>query len=614
MPEETERFKIKKFQGTDLVRRSAFNENYDIIDAKGALDTEVVHKTGDTINGVIEFLNTIKIGGSYRLQEVDGDLWFSINAYYDFENECWNRIETDKFAFGLQFQGQGVVPGEPVQGVTLWKCVPGDNPILGYTLYGGWELAFTVTGFATGVLGGMNFEIDGSGTVSGYGRINQKEDGTYFSRNAFFDGTKWVKDNASYPATAIKITQNGNLIYLRDMGTTSQDITWTEEKLWNSTNMGEDSGLDADTVDGYQSSDLAKEEDFEGALSDIYINTWVVTGMEATKDTTINNKLNISAGIAYLETEPGKIERIKKDATSFYTTTPSTYYRLELLPDKTYAFGTTPSGVIGAITLAMVETDLNGNISYVVDHRPTRPEPSPIRINYTPIIGTGDDGASIAYNLKDIPNVILSPAEIKTYDSNVAESQKVVIEPLNITNTGFKIKAGLYRIGASVSNNLNQTITTVGSSYTSNELDPANQAVTEFIVKGRVELKVVSLQGLPGAFGYGGARIKIEKSYYTGSEWSSWDAVFEGNIYFYTDWNPWSAPEYRTWVVPFSLGATGLAAHNWKFKVTYLSRTLANSNYGWVDGRPYIYIDSETHKTDIKITGGKVMYYIFPKF
>jgi len=251
LPEPTQKYGIKKFLGNELIKRESFNENWEIIDsAIGSVEDKAVKKAGGTVEGIITFLNTIKHGDYYYIQEVDGDLWFSINAYYDYENEQWMRVDEDKFSFGLQFQGSGNIPGEPVQGLTIWRCVPGENPILDFTLYGGWELVFTLTGFATGVLGGMNFEIDGSGSISGYGRINQLEDGTYFSRNAFCEGSAWQKDNPNYPAAAIRIGNDGTIKYLK--APVGSGVSWTEYIIWTSQNQdqGSGSGLNADMVDG----------------------------------------------------------------------------------------------------------------------------------------------------------------------------------------------------------------------------------------------------------------------------------------------------------------------------------------------------------------------------
>jgi hypothetical protein len=100
-----------------------------------------------------------------RIQEVNGDLWITANAYYDGTN--WQRFDITKTAFGLQMQGTNNIPGgEVTPGTNLWVVQPGANPInTTYGSVGGWDLAQVLTGDRQMVIGGGGMEIDGYGSV-----------------------------------------------------------------------------------------------------------------------------------------------------------------------------------------------------------------------------------------------------------------------------------------------------------------------------------------------------------------------------------------------------------------------------------------------------------------
>lgn len=114
---------------------------------------------------------TEKVSDSkFNIFQLDGDLWIVANAYYDFDDSEWNRIDTSKYAFALQLQGTNFIPGESVQGVNLWRAVPGTNPIGDFGTYGGWEAVQLWTGYGDTVVGGYSIELDGHGTLP-YGRF-----------------------------------------------------------------------------------------------------------------------------------------------------------------------------------------------------------------------------------------------------------------------------------------------------------------------------------------------------------------------------------------------------------------------------------------------------------
>lgn len=164
-----------------------------------------------------------KVGSKSYIQEVNGDFWLTANAYYDGSN--WQRVDTSRYSFAVQMQGTNNIPNETIQGVNIWRCIPGTNPIGAMLTYGGWETCLIFTANENMVCGGMNFEMDGSGAATTYGRMNQLADGTYFSRNSYYDGANWQRDDITKSAMAIKVSSSGAITTLV-CAAGSNPITW----------------------------------------------------------------------------------------------------------------------------------------------------------------------------------------------------------------------------------------------------------------------------------------------------------------------------------------------------------------------------------------------------
>lgn len=159
-----------------------------------------------------------------QIQQVDGDLWLTANALYDASTGDWNRVDTSKSAFALQIQGNNNIPGLTTPGTIIWTAAPGTNPIGAFLAEGGWVNAGIFASNQNMIVGGINLEVDGSGNAP-YSRINQLQGvGTYFSRNAFYNGSSWEFDDTSLPASALAILQDGTIQLLSaPAGTT---VTW----------------------------------------------------------------------------------------------------------------------------------------------------------------------------------------------------------------------------------------------------------------------------------------------------------------------------------------------------------------------------------------------------
>jgi len=163
------------------------------------------------------------IGNRSFITEINGDLWIASNATYDGTN--WNRVDTSKYAFAIQIQGYGNIPGETFQGVNIWKAAPGANPIGPFLAQGGWETLAIGTAYSGFVIGGSEIEVDGSGATLGYARLICLNDGLHLTFNAYWDGANWNADVLNGWSLDYWLTY-GPAIIARRAYTTTNPITW----------------------------------------------------------------------------------------------------------------------------------------------------------------------------------------------------------------------------------------------------------------------------------------------------------------------------------------------------------------------------------------------------
>jgi hypothetical protein len=163
------------------------------------------------------------IGNRSFITEINGDLWIASNATYDGTN--WNRVDTTKYAFAIQIQGYGNIPGETFQGVNIWKAAPGANPIGPFLAAGGWETLAIGTAYSGFVVGGSTIEIDGSGAQYGYSRVICLNDGLHLTLNAYWNGTNWNADVLNTISLDFWQTKDGPVIIRRGF-TADNPITW----------------------------------------------------------------------------------------------------------------------------------------------------------------------------------------------------------------------------------------------------------------------------------------------------------------------------------------------------------------------------------------------------
>jgi hypothetical protein len=163
-------------------------------------------------------------GNRSFITEIDGDLWIAANATYDGTN--WNRVDTTKYAFAIQIQGYGNIPGETTPGVNIWKAAPGENPIGDFLEVGGWETLAIGTAYSSLVIGGSTVEVDGSGATAGYSRLICLNDGLHLTHNAYWDGANWNADVLNAESIDLWLDTSGN-VALRIAYVTANPISWS---------------------------------------------------------------------------------------------------------------------------------------------------------------------------------------------------------------------------------------------------------------------------------------------------------------------------------------------------------------------------------------------------
>lgn len=366
-------------------------------------------------------------------------------------------------------------------------------------------------------------------------------------------------------------------------------------------------------IDNLEINTNTHEDISRGMLFDIYQQSFVLDGLMVEKDITINNKLNVASGVIYIQTASKRLRRVELEATVFYTSQSNATYHLEIKPDLSWHWDTSLSGIEGSLKIAEILTDSNGNIAQITDLRPLSPGYAKIRIPRDIYVGIASHGDTVSFpTQKNPPTVIIIPRHLQSYSSSETGNQFIEIEPENITNSSFTVKSGLFRGGGVVTENINSWIYNINDYWTSGELPNSGTSLNRYAIHGYVHVHVVSLQGFPGPLGRAGARLKLQGSYYDGSQWTGWQDLYTWDTYYSTDWNPWSAPEYREWNPTFDVNITVDNHDKWKFRVIFVSAILDNNHFGWVDNAPDIYLSKHDYTCNYLIQGGEVIYYVIP--
>ena len=96
---------------------------------------------------------------------------------------------------------------------------------------------------------------------------------------------------------------------------------------------------------------------------------FVLSGLVVSKDGTVPNQIDITAGVAYPRQSDGSLLRQALVAATFLSSVPSTTYYLDLNSDGSWSWGTNHSTQSNYLTIAQATTDASGNIATVNDER-----------------------------------------------------------------------------------------------------------------------------------------------------------------------------------------------------------------------------------------------------
>jgi hypothetical protein len=125
---------------------------------------------------------------------------------------------------------------------------------------------------------------------------------------------------------------------------------------------------------GITTNDLANEAvtpaKTEGLpyAQDLFSNSFILSGLSVTKDGTIQNQVNVTAGVVYVKQADGTLRRFAPTATNFRTSTPNNTYYLDFQPDGTWWWNTGHSTQANYINVATVTSDASGNVATVAQN------------------------------------------------------------------------------------------------------------------------------------------------------------------------------------------------------------------------------------------------------
>jgi hypothetical protein len=125
---------------------------------------------GATFGGEVQ-AGSLKLGDMTYFTELDGDAYWSVNAFHNGTN--WMRVDVAKPAWLFQFNVDSLMVFESYRAWTFWIASAAANPIGAVATVGGWELAASMSQYRDWTLGGGGMEVDGHATVEeyGYGRF-----------------------------------------------------------------------------------------------------------------------------------------------------------------------------------------------------------------------------------------------------------------------------------------------------------------------------------------------------------------------------------------------------------------------------------------------------------
>ena len=158
---------------------------------KETIDEILIEKLGFDKDEITNFNFAVIDQMREGIQNVE--YWILINAYYDYDDELFHKIDLDQTSFGIQMQAKGAFPGEATlgyednSGINVWRNPSAANlswapetqkvlfnqhiiaeydeqhNIKTFQVSCGWSNAFMFDSYGGMTVGGTGFEIDGNG-------------------------------------------------------------------------------------------------------------------------------------------------------------------------------------------------------------------------------------------------------------------------------------------------------------------------------------------------------------------------------------------------------------------------------------------------------------------
>ncbi len=200
-------------------------------------------------------------------------------------------------------------------------------------------------------------------------------------------------------------------------------------------------------VDVYNTIDAnaATRAEPEVLALDLFAQGFVLSGLQASKDGVTATKLNVTAGVAYVQQAGGGLRRYTPAVTSFTTAATSALYYLDLQPDGTWSWATTHSTQTGYLPVAEVQTDASGNIATVTDRRNLLPGLGPVNADRLDGYHAGHSSGQVPVSDGTV-NTSLNADKLDGYDAGHASGQVPVSDGTVNTQLNADLVDG-YHVG-----------------------------------------------------------------------------------------------------------------------------------------------------------------------
>jgi len=187
---------------------------------------------------------------------------------------------------------------------------------------------------------------------------------------------------------------------------------------------------------------------------------------------------------------------------------------------------------------------------------------------------------------------------IPAYNETGIVYQKRKLYPYDISRDGFRVRAQIVIPGVETTENINQTLSTVGQSYTTAMLDPQQQSITSYDVQGTLGGTMSAKQGFPCSAEFT-VSIRLDLLNANDQILTSREITYgweHGNVPF-SPWVTVANEPFRFHVSP--------PVGSFKARLTLINKTQSNNNWTWT---PKCVWKTHTYNSDQVVAYRKVEY------